>query len=199
MIKAVIFDFGGVLADEGFQEGLYAIARRHGLDEESFFQQAVVAVYDTGYVTGTGTEARFWNAVREQSGIKAPDPELRAEILSRFVLRPWMLELVRRLRQQHCRTAILSDQSDWLDILEADAMFFQEFDLVWNSYHLGKTKRQQSIFPEIARALGVAPGAALFVDDNPGHIERAAGCSMQTHLFTDRQGFERALDGYGLL
>ena len=37
MIKTVIFDFGGVLAEEGFREGLLAIARENGLDPDAFF------------------------------------------------------------------------------------------------------------------------------------------------------------------
>jgi putative hydrolase of the HAD superfamily len=31
-IKAVLFDFGGVLAEEGFRNGLQALAREQGLD-----------------------------------------------------------------------------------------------------------------------------------------------------------------------
>jgi glutamate-1-semialdehyde aminotransferase len=31
MIKAVMFDFGGVLAEEGFKEGLMAIGRKNKL------------------------------------------------------------------------------------------------------------------------------------------------------------------------
>ncbi len=32
-IDVVILDFGGVLAEKGFEEGLRAIAVRHGFDE----------------------------------------------------------------------------------------------------------------------------------------------------------------------
>jgi hypothetical protein len=31
MIRAVVFDFGGVLAEEGFREGLKSITRKNGL------------------------------------------------------------------------------------------------------------------------------------------------------------------------
>ncbi len=34
VIKAVLFDFGGVLAEEGFREGLKSIGRKNGLDPE---------------------------------------------------------------------------------------------------------------------------------------------------------------------
>ena len=35
-VEAVLFDFGGVLADEGFRDGLYAIAGANSIDPERF-------------------------------------------------------------------------------------------------------------------------------------------------------------------
>ena len=134
-IHAILLDFGGVLAEEGFQQGLYAIAEKFGLDRKRFFQLANEAVYNSGYVTGAASENDYWNAVREHSSIMASDEELRQEILSRFIPRDWMLETVRALRKQGLVTAILSDQSDWLDQLESQYRFFQYFDAVFNSFH----------------------------------------------------------------
>ena len=37
VIKAVLFDFGGVIADEGFWKGLQAIGKENGLDPDDFF------------------------------------------------------------------------------------------------------------------------------------------------------------------
>ena len=199
IIRAVVFDFGGVLAEEGFQQGLYAIAEKFGLDRKRFFHLANEAVYDSGYVTGTGSEKDYWNEVREHSGIMATDAELRQEILSRFIPRPWMLETVRAIRQQGFLTAILSDQSDWLDQLEARYHFFQYFDAVFNSFHLGRTKRDPSLFVEILQALKVKAGETLFVDDNIGHIDRAAAAGLQTHHFVDRDAFMKRLKELHLL
>jgi putative hydrolase of the HAD superfamily len=52
MIKAVIFDFGGVLAEKGFRKGLKAIGIQNGLNPDSFFMTAAELIYQTGYVTG---------------------------------------------------------------------------------------------------------------------------------------------------
>ena len=35
-IRAVLFDYGGVLAEEGFREGLFSIARQQGLELDAF-------------------------------------------------------------------------------------------------------------------------------------------------------------------
>ena len=183
-VRAVVFDFGGVIAEEGFRAGLHVIANRFGLDPGTFYQAANEAVYGTGYVTGTGSEAEFWQQLRTEFGLTAPDRELRREVLNRFVPRPWMLAIVRTIRKRGLIAALLSDQSDWLDLLDGEYHFFAEFDHVFNSYHLGKTKRDASIFDDTVRALNVPASQVLFIDDTPGHVKRAAGRGLQTHLFT---------------
>ena len=197
-IKAILLDFGGVIAEEGFQQGLYAIAVKFGLDRKRFFQLANEAVYNSGYVTGSGSEKDFWNEVRKHSGIIAPDDELRQEILSRFIPRDWMLETVRSMQQQGLLTAILSDQSDWLDQLDARYNLFQYFDAVFNSFHLGKTKRDPTIFSDTVQALKVNADEALFVDDNIGHIDRATAAGLHTHHYNNREGFMEKIRELGL-
>ena len=197
-IRAVILDFGGVIAEDGFQQGLYAIAEKFGLDQKRFFQLANEAVYNSGYVTGSGSENDYWNEVREHSGIMATDEELRQEILSRFIPRDWMLETVKTMQQQGLVTAILSDQSDWLDQLDSRYHFFQYFDGVFNSFHLGKTKRDPVIFVETLQTLKVNADETLFVDDNIGHIDRAVAAGLQVHHYEGRDGFLKKLKELGL-
>jgi len=56
MIRVVLFDFGGVIADEGFYQGLRAIAEESGLEPEQFLRTAEELIHRTGYVTGRATE-----------------------------------------------------------------------------------------------------------------------------------------------
>ena len=44
-IDTVLFDFGGVLAEEGYAKGLRAIAQRHGMNENDFFELARELIY----------------------------------------------------------------------------------------------------------------------------------------------------------
>ena len=76
-IRAVLFDFGGVLAEEGFSEGLEAIGREQRLPVGDMTQAGMHAVYDSGYVTGEGSEADFWALLRERTGLRARSGEKR--------------------------------------------------------------------------------------------------------------------------
>jgi putative hydrolase of the HAD superfamily len=179
-LRAVLFDFGGVLAEEGFREGLHAIARSQGLDPATVHRAGMEAVYASGYVLGRGSEADFWRMVRQRTGVQGEDAELSAEILSRFVVRPRMLAAVRALRKNGYLVAILSDQTDWLERLDARDHFFAEFDRVFNSYRLGTGKLYPDVFTEVVSLLGVRPQETLFVDDLAGNIERAAAQGLRT-------------------
>jgi putative hydrolase of the HAD superfamily len=197
-IHAILIDFGGVLAEEGFREGLMAIARANGLDEREFFRQAAKLAYESGYVIGKTNEAEFWNLIRRKTRVKGSDRELRGELLGRFVLRPWMVQLVRRLRRQVDEIALLSDQTNWLDELDARDGFFREFDRILNSYHMGKGKTDPGIFLDVVRMLGKEPQNVLFIDDNEGHIGRAQSQGLKVHLFVDRKHLWEELKQLGL-
>jgi len=197
-ITTILFDYGGVLAEEGFTLGLAAIAAKNSLDPAAFFHTAAETIYACGYVTGRSTEQAYWQLLRSRTGIKGEDRALTEAILSRFTLRPKMLGAVRALRKQGLTPVIVSDQTDWLDRLNERQPFFQEFSRVFNSYHLGKSKREPSLFTDILATLEVQPRHALFVDDNQGHIDRATALGLQTHLFRNEELFFTDLARRGL-
>jgi putative hydrolase of the HAD superfamily len=198
LIRVVLFDFGGVIAEEGFYRGLLAIAEESGLQPDAFFRIAEDLIHRTRYVTGRSTEAAYWAALREKTGITRTDAHLREQILSRFVVRPEMLSLADRLRASGRNANILSDQTDWLDELDRRSPFSSHFDRVYNSYHLHKSKRDEEIFTDVCSGLGIQPPEALFVDDNAGNIARAARRGLLTIQFTDMPQFMRTLASVGL-
>ncbi len=72
-VNTVLFDFGGVLADEGFRNGLAAIGRMSGLDEEDVIRRGHELVLRTGYVTGRAGEGYWWDALRSEAGVRGTD------------------------------------------------------------------------------------------------------------------------------
>lgn len=192
-IKAVLLDYGGVIADEGFHNGLRGLAREQGIDAKKIMEVAHQGVYETGFVLGTGTEAAFWAYMREHVGLKGSDEDLTQRILNGFILRSWMMARVRHWRTQGLITGILSDQSPWLDILNERDHFYDDFDHVFNSYDLGKGKRDPTLFQDIAERLALAPGEILFVDDMQRNIEHAQSAGWQTIRYVNRSSFEDAI------
>lgn len=195
-VDIVLFDFGGVLADEGFANGLKAIGRDNGFDPEAFFIMGANLVHETGYVTGRCGEAEYWNAVRKKTGIKESDSHLREEILSRFTLRKWMLEIVKEIRKAGVRTGMLSDQTNWLAELNEKGDFFRLFDYIFNSYDYGKSKIDPSWFRDVSAILDIPPKKTLFIDDNADHCSRARQSGMHAIHYIGRIPFIEELAEY---
>ncbi len=197
-ICAVLFDFGGVLAEEGFRNGLAALAREQGSDPAALVDAGMDAVYDSGFVLGRGSAADFWALLRARTGLRGDDETLTRRILDGFRPRPRMLALARRLRGRGYLTAILSDQTHWLDELEQRYGFGDAFDRIFNSYDLGKGKRDPSLFLDVAGDLRLAPERLLFIDDSPGNCARARSVGYQALRFEDPARCETTLDALPL-
>jgi putative hydrolase of the HAD superfamily len=192
-IKAVLLDYGGVIAEEGFRNELVVIAREQGLNPDTMLGVARREVYESGFVLGWGSEQAFWASMREGAGLRGSDAELTKRVLDAFVLRPWIIARVRQWRAQGYVTGILSDQMHWLDWLNERDHFFQYFDHVFNSYHLGKGKRDPTLFDDIAARLALAPDEILFVDDLRSNVERAQAAGWHAIHYTDRASFEELI------
>jgi putative hydrolase of the HAD superfamily len=192
-IRAILLDYGGVIAEEGFRGELVAMAREQGLDPHEGLQVAKYAVYDSGFVLGTGSEEAFWASMREGSGLRGDDAEMTARVLDAFILRTWVIDHVRQWRGQGYITGILSDQMHWLDWLNERDRFFDAFDHVFNSYHLGKGKRDPTLCDDIAGLLALPPAGILFVDDLMSNVERAQSAGWQAVHYVDRSSFDEVI------
>lgn len=193
-IDIVLFDFGGVIAEEGFKQGLTAVARANGVDEGAFVQAAFDIIYSTGYVLGKAPESAFWDALKRETGVRGDDASLRNEIFSRFILRDWMIDLVNKLKSNGIKVGILSDQTDLLEELDKKYDFFRLFNYIFSSYRLGKGKRDASLFDDVARAVNVEPDRILFIDDDPGHVNRARQKGWKAMLYIEQAGFQKELE-----
>jgi HAD superfamily hydrolase (TIGR01509 family) len=184
-IRCILFDYGGVIAEEGFRTTFESLSLAAGKPANWLPHHAMDAVYRSGYVTGQGSEATFWQELQREFALPREPAALRGEILRGFVLRPQMMGLVRRLRTHGLIVALLSDQTDWLAELDRRDHFLHEFDHIFNSYQLGKGKRDPSLFSDVIDRLGLTPAQAVFVDDSQGNIERARAEGLHTILHRD--------------
>ncbi|WP_035104250.1 HAD family hydrolase [Desulfohalovibrio reitneri] len=200
-IRCLFFDFGGVVAEEGFVAGLHAIAADQGLDPDRFFNDVRDVIFQNGYVTGHCSEMDFWSDLRGQLGVKGSGKDLRREILSRFRLRPHMLHLARLLREEGLKVAILSDQTNWLDELQAELGFAMYFDSVFNSYHYGYHKGQPEFFKIALRDMDAKADESLLVDDAGVNVRTARESGLHAIQYEDLHQFTRDFETYfpGLL
>jgi len=193
--QAVFFDFGGVVAEEGFKSGLADLAEARGHNPHAVIRAGFEAMWDSGFVTGTGGEDDFLRHFAAAAGLAVDAAEMRRAVFRRFTLRPFMLDCADRLRAAGIRTAILSDQTHWLDELDRSLSFSGHFDMVINSFHHGLSKKEAAFFKLALDRMGVAPGQSIFIDDNPDNVAVAVSLGMAGIHYAGRERFLADLAG----
>ena len=190
-IKLVLFDFGGVISDECFKQGLFSISRENNINTREFYSAACSIISDCGYLTGDADEKIFWQEMRQKFSLIGTDAYLSSQILSRFIVRGWVIEIIKQLRDQNVLTAILSDQTDSLDRLNDKYDFFKYFDRIFNSFYLKQSKHNGwKIFDTVFNEVSIPANFALFIDDNENNIKNAEKIGLNAILFKDREFFE---------
>ncbi len=96
-----------------------------------------------------------------------------------------MVHRVRDLRAEGYRTAILTNNiREWGPVWRA-SIPLDLFDLVVDSCEVGLRKPDPAIFLLTCERLGVAPEAAVFLDDTPGHVAAAREVGMRGIVVAD--------------
>ena len=198
--KAVIFDVGGVIQEsplaflkefearndlpEGFFAGLvgnYA-ARPDGawqrLERGEILLDELCRIFDSE-IAGLG--------------YSVSTAAMMLEMADYVVIRPRMLEAVRRIRAHGLKTAALTN--NWLmegKDLEREALMGR-FDAFIESCRTGLRKPDPRIYELTCEALDVLPGEAVFLDDIGANLKTAARLGMLTIKVEDPDAALRGL------
>jgi len=191
-VRAVIFDFGGVLCFHPDDARWRRAAETAGLPISDFMPAfwANRIRYDAGLCT----PEEYWHAVARSAG--TPIADRRIPALVRCEIELWnqydsrVLAWASQLRAAGYRTAILSNLPRPLgEELRATPGFLDPFDHVTFSYELQKVKPQPEIYLDAIRGAGVEPSEALFLDDRPDNVQGAQAVGMNALLYSTWEDF----------
>lgn len=191
MIRAVIFDFGNVIALPVAPEKVARAAALCELSVEAFTQAfwAHRLEYDAGLLE---PEA-YWKTVLGKRYDPALLPALiRHEIDFWTDFDPRVLTWIDDLRASGILTGILSNLPRVLgEELRATPGFLDHFDHVTFSYELRMVKPAAAIYHHAFEGLKVSPSEALFIDDKQVNVDGAIAVGLHAELFTTWENFVR--------
>jgi epoxide hydrolase-like predicted phosphatase len=187
-IKAVIFDFGGVILAPLGEEHLDGWARRLGLTRATL----------EGALWGEAWQALERAQIDDEAyrrhvgkALRLPDLATVERFLSEFYADEWlfpeMLDLVERLRHTgRIKVALLTNACVGQDEVMRRKWGLDPhatFDLYVNSAEVGLAKPDPAIFELALARLGVSPGEAIFIDDSAANVQAAANLGIHAiHL-----------------
>lgn len=195
-VRAVIFDFGGVLCFHPDEPRWQRAAQAAGLPVGDFISAfwANRIDYDAGHLE----PADYWRGVIGPAFQESRLPELvrhEIELWNNYDAR--ILAWAGQLRAAGYRTAILSNLPRPLgEELRATPGFLDPFEHLTFSYELRKVKPQPAIYLDAIRGVGVEASEALFLDDKAENIEGARAVGLQAVLYSTWENFSAT--GYGL-
>ncbi len=197
MIKAIIFDWGGVVIEAPEKERFRYIAQKLNVAEADFLE--VLALFESDFRTGRISEDKFWDRISTE--LKVPKPK---KSLWTNALKPYFREkkdvivIIKQLHTKGLRIGLLSDSEK--PVVET---FFTDrqrkiFDVVVFSCFEGTTKRETGIFRKIFERLGVDPKEVLYIDDKPDAVALARSMGAYGIVFRDSHQLRRELGSVGI-
>ena len=187
-VRAVIFDFGGVLLRTEDQSGRARWEQRLGLAPGALASTVFDSEVSHHATIGWASTDDVWAAVAQQYGLSDEDVrQLEQDFWSGDVLDSRLVDYIRELHPRY-RTAILSNA--WSDARQAFVECYglgDAVDEIIVSAEEGIAKPDPRIFHLAVERLGVAPDEAVFVDDVPANVESARACGMCGVHFRSRE------------
>lgn len=199
MIKAVIWDVGGVLVRTEDRNPRQALEIRLGLQRG----EAEYLVYNSeiGQQAQRGeiTAAALWRWIQERFHLDEREVEaFRQEFWGGDRLNAPLLNLIKGLRP-HYQTAIISNaMDDLLHTLTVTYPIADAFDLIVGSAYEGVMKPAPEIFLRTLKRLNRQPAEAIFIDDFAHNVDGARAVGMAAIHYTPGLNVAAALAEHGI-
>lgn len=176
MIKAVLFDFGGVLTESG-RSGFIGdtVAELYGLQPE----RVDITREHADLRRGVGTADEFFAKLNKKYGGHITKEMFIEKTSESYSPSPEVYKLAESLRAHGVRTGILSNIFAMnADVLRAQGSY-DGFDPIILSCDVGYAKPDQEFYDIAVKRLGVEPSEILFIDDQQKCLTPARAMGMK--------------------
>ena len=186
MRDVLICDFGGVLTTP-LQEGFLAYQEEAGVSLEELGTAMARVAEEHGdhplfmLERGEIAETEFWSRLDRHVGGEFDLDRLRALFFERLERNPPMIELVRELRGDGIRAALLTNNvREWESLWRSKLPEIDElFEVIVDSAFVGLRKPDPAIYTLTLERLGdVDPDRCVFVDDLDVNCDTARDLGM---------------------
>jgi putative hydrolase of the HAD superfamily len=179
MIRAVLWDFGGVLMRTEDGEPRTRLAEQYGLSRGALERLLWGNAAADQATLGAVSTDQHWQWVADQLGLPAAEiPALREQFFAGDRLDQQLVGWIRELRRYH-RTGLISNAFDDLrPLLEDTLQIADAFDVLVISAEEGLKKPEPGIFHIALQRLGIRPPEAVFVDDFIENVQAARAVGL---------------------
>ena len=184
-IKAVFFDFGGVIQRTEYQAPRQQLAQRFGMEYEDIDNIVFNSPTAKQATVGEIPVNKHWDAVAKRLKVDKKEIEkVEAEFFAGDLLDLSILEYLRSLRPRYVTGLISNAWSDMREYLIRKKID-DAFEHLTISAEVGMAKPETKIYHLALEQAQVKAGEAVFVDDVLANIEACEAVGMKGIHFKD--------------
>lgn len=208
MIEGLIFDVGGVLAPDVWENVLPArdkeggIAAKFNLDKDyvhrvgKLLWEAFAYRPEGPHTTWRELEQQYWNLFIKFFWEKSPPNNVSTEEFIKMtvaIIKPIHQEMERFLKDLQSngiRLGICSNNNEFwfrrqMDILNLHQYFNPSSVVLSCRIGVSKSSKRYEMFHAAVRAIGLPPSKCVYVDDRDSNVGRANECGMHGIKFVE--------------
>lgn len=195
MIKAVIFDYNGVLTYQGtFDHLIETYSQNSGKDTEAL-RKLVRYYWDLAKLAKIDSFI-FWEKVAEF--LNYNPHQLRREWIDWFGFRKEILPVIKHIKKKN-KTALLTNEiKDWTEEAVLKYSLHDYFDIILPSYEAQAAKPDPAVFKILLQKLQLAPAECIYTDDLEKNIVASRALGFIVIPFRSLDSFILELKRQGL-
>ena len=199
MIRAIIFDYGGVVANDVDPKIQKDIASEFGisLSDTKKAMKGLLGRYQTGEIN----DDIFWKEFSNRTGKPLPQ-DYRKLWLDRYSkesrIDNTITSLIRNLKSSRYRIALISNTISPHAEYNSKNNRFSLFDVIILSSEVGRRKPDKHIYELALEKLGIDAESCVYIDDRKEHLLPAENLGMHTILYRDISQLEKDLKTLGI-
>jgi len=199
MIKAIIFDIGGVVINDDFLSYAERFAQKAGMTKEQIYRSVIGSPEWRLYFKGKISEENVWKAIKS----KYLPPQIAEEIRRTWkdILVPInaTTELIKKLKPNYKICFISNvDKECALYVRKKYPEIFRLFEDGLASYEAGMAKPEKEIYRYALKKFRLKPEECIYIDNQPENIPPAQELGIKAIKFQGTEKLKQQLKNLGV-
>ena len=184
MIKAILFDFGGVIYQHPKEVIPEVLARIYGQPVDITIKE--YGKYKDDYFTGKLSTTELIKSLSTTFNSTKSTQEVQELWLKHYseLAKPnnEVLEIIQNLRKKY-KVYLFSNTTEMSNMHNSKTGLYDYFDGLFLSYRMKMKKPKEEIYEKVISEIEFEPQECIFIDDEPKNLEPAKNMGMRTILF----------------
>lgn len=194
-VKAVLFDFGGVLALHATKILAKKFYKKFGIGKNKLidFWRTIEDDFDIGNLT----EKKVWSIFKKHFNIKADTKKLEKIHKDSFILRKAIYSLAKKLSKKYA-VGIFSNMPKEISRFLRKKFNLSFFHYIFFSAEVRKIKPNKNYYLFTAKKMKLKPSEIVFIDDKMVNVKGARKVGLKSFQFKSLEDTKKQLKRLGI-